>query len=48
MRELEAAPEHEADPIGGYVVACFDDTGVDAARCLTLSLIHISEPTRPY
>ena len=35
MRELEAAPENEADPIGGYVVACFDDTGVDAARCLT-------------
>ncbi|NIY75205.1 aspartate/glutamate racemase family protein [Thalassospira sp. HF15] len=35
IRELEAAPEQEADPIGGYVVACFDDTGVDAARCLT-------------
>mgnify|MGYP003624127951 FL=1 len=27
----------EIDPTGidGYVVACFDDTGVDAARCLT-------------
>ncbi|KXJ57909.1 MAG: Asp/Glu/hydantoin racemase [Thalassospira sp. Nap_22] len=35
IRELEAAPEQENDPIGGYVVACFDDTGVDAARCLT-------------
>ena len=35
IRDLEAAPDHIADPIGGYVVACFDDTGVDAARCLT-------------
>lgn len=35
IRELEAAPEQDADPVGGYVVACFDDTGVDAARCLT-------------
>lgn len=35
IRELEAAPEQQAAPIGGYVVACFDDTGVDAARCLT-------------
>ena len=35
IRDLEAAPDHIANPIGGYVVACFDDTGVDAARCLT-------------
>lgn len=35
IRELEAAPEQHTDPIGGYVVACFDDTGVDAARCMT-------------
>ena len=35
IRDLEAAPEQLADPVGGYVVACFDDTGVDAARCLT-------------
>lgn len=35
IRELEADPSHAADPIRGYVVACFDDTGVDAARCLT-------------
>ncbi|HBU97805.1 aspartate/glutamate racemase family protein, partial [Thalassospira lucentensis] len=35
IRDLEAAPDHAANPIGGYVVACFDDTGVDAARCLT-------------
>jgi allantoin racemase len=29
--------EHEAradvEPVAGYVVACFDDTGLDAARC---------------
>jgi allantoin racemase len=35
IRDLEADPDHDLDPIGGYVVACFDDTGVDAARCLT-------------
>ncbi|MBX2832224.1 MAG: aspartate/glutamate racemase family protein [Rhodospirillales bacterium] len=35
IRDLEAAPEQAVDPIGGYVVACFDDTGVDAARCLS-------------
>ncbi|MHC8491611.1 aspartate/glutamate racemase family protein [Thalassospira sp. SM2505] len=35
IRDLEAAPEQLTDPVGGYVVACFDDTGVDAARCLT-------------
>ena len=35
IRDLEAAPEQTTDAIGGYVVACFDDTGVDAARCLS-------------
>ncbi|MEQ8284136.1 aspartate/glutamate racemase family protein [Thalassospira sp.] len=35
IRELEATPAQLTDPIGGYVVACFDDTGVDAARCLS-------------
>lgn len=35
IRELESRPEQQGDPIAGYIVACFDDTGVDAARCLT-------------
>ena len=28
--QMRAAPEADA-----YVIACFDDTGLDAARCLT-------------
>ena len=35
IRELEAEPVQQTDPVGGYVVARFDETGVDAARCLT-------------
>ncbi|MCC9621086.1 aspartate/glutamate racemase family protein [Thalassospira sp. MA62] len=35
IRDLEAGPQQQTDPIAGYVVACFDDTGVDAARCLS-------------
>ena len=34
MRGLEADGA-SGGKISGYVVACFDDTGVDAARCLT-------------
>ncbi|WP_339859069.1 aspartate/glutamate racemase family protein [Thalassospira alkalitolerans] len=37
MRGLENPTDKALDPkpVDGYVVACFDDTGVDAARCLT-------------
>ena len=30
LAQMRAAPEADA-----YVIACFDDTGLDAARCLT-------------
>ena len=37
ISEIRANPEYDA-----YIVACFDDTGLDACRTITdLSLIHI-------
>src|SRR5436309_15274406 len=39
LAQMRAAPEADA-----YVIACFDDTGLDAARCLTTApVIGIGE-----
>lgn len=31
---MEIARQERASPADGYIVACFDDTGLDAARCI--------------
>ena len=34
MLEAMFAEQSKNQPIAGYVIACFDDTGLDAARCV--------------
>jgi allantoin racemase len=34
MLEAMALTQHQDPSVAGYVIACFDDTGLDAARCL--------------
>jgi allantoin racemase len=34
MLEAMFAEQSKSQPIAGYVIACFDDTGLDAARCV--------------
>ena len=34
MLEAMFAEQSKSAPVSGYVIACFDDTGLDAARCV--------------
>ena len=42
---LEEIRKGEARGVDGYVIACFDDTGLDAARTITEKLPEFSLPT---